>query len=117
MQYVMLIYDDPSLVSGRDRAADGRLMAEYRDFTQEILDPKEMVGGERLRGVETATSIRVREGKSTITDGPFAETAEHLGGFYIVDAADLDRALDLAVKIPAVRTGVIEVRPIVPTPR
>jgi hypothetical protein len=115
MQYMMLIYLDPS-ASPRDPAAREKLQAEYDAFTREILDSKEMVAGQQLQGVDTATSIRVRDGKTTTTDGPFAETAEHLGGCYIVDVPDLDRALELAAKIPAARTGVIEVRPLVPSP-
>jgi hypothetical protein len=111
MKYMLLIWDDPSKLPDDDAAVQ-KLLAAYAAFTQEIVDSKEWVGGERLQGTDTATSVRVRAGKTTTTDGPFAETKEHLGGFYLLDVADLDRALELAAKIPAARTGVIEVRPI-----
>jgi hypothetical protein len=112
MKYMLLIYDDPSSVPD---AAMEKVLAEYRAFTQEIVDSKEFVGGERLNGTDTATSVRVRAGKAATTDGPFAETKEQLGGFYLVDVSDLDRALELAARLPAARTGVIEVRPLLPS--
>ncbi|HEY6380028.1 MAG TPA: YciI family protein [Candidatus Dormibacteraeota bacterium] len=111
MKYMLLICDDPST-----RPADGaegqKVMAEYGAYTQAIMDSKELVAGDRLRGVDSATSVRVRAGKTSALDGPFAETKEHLGGYYIVDVTDLDRAIELAARIPAARTGVVEVRPI-----
>ena len=75
-----------------------------------------LVAVERLQGVDTATSVRVRGGERLLTDGPFIETKEHLGGYYIVDVKDLDRAIELAGKIPGSRTGGIEVRPIMEIP-
>ena len=114
MKYMLLIYDDPSLLPDSDAAME-KVLAEYFAFTQEIVDSKEYVSGERLDGTDTATSVRVRSGKTATTDGPFAETKEHLGGFYIVDVTDLDRALELAAKLPAARIGAVEVRPIFPT--
>jgi hypothetical protein len=110
MKYMLLIYNDPATWN----PADGdKIMAEYMAFTQEILDSGEMVAGDPLQGTETATSVRVRNGKRTTTDGPFAETKEVLGGYYIVDVKDLDRAVELAGKIPDSRTGSVEVRPVV----
>jgi hypothetical protein len=109
MQYALLIYTDPATDD-----AEGAMTAEYGVFTQEIIDSKEIRGGERLHGADTATSVRVRNGRSDTVDGPFAETKEHLGGFYVVDVPDLDRALELAAKIPGARTGTVEVRPIHP---
>ena len=110
MKYMLLIYTDPSAFN----PADGeKLMGEYMAFTQEILDSGEMVAGDPLEAAETATSVRVRDGKRATTDGPFAETKEVLGGYYIVDVKDLDRAVELAGKIPDARTGSIEVRPVV----
>jgi hypothetical protein len=91
------------------------VLAEYLAFTREIVESKEFVSGERLNGTDTATSVRVRGGRTAMTDGPFAETKEQLGGFYLVDVADLDRALELAARLPGARTGVIEVRPLFPT--
>jgi hypothetical protein len=113
MKYALLIYDDPAEFP-RDGAAADSLNAEYAALTQAILSSGEMVGGERLGRVDTATSVRVRGGKASVTDGPFAETKEHLGGFYLVDVPDLDRALELAAEIPAARTGVVEIRPVIP---
>jgi hypothetical protein len=112
MKYMLLIYTDPS--AWPDDPAEGeKIYAEYGAFTQQILDSKEMQGGDQLAGVDTATSVRVRGNKTSATDGPFAETKEHLGGFYVIDVKDLDRAIELAAQIPAARTGVVEVRPIV----
>jgi hypothetical protein len=110
VQYALLIYTDPTT----DGPPEGEMSADYATFTQEIVDSKEIRGGERLRGVDAATSVRVRSGRTDTVDGPFAETKEQLGGFYLVDVPDLDRALELAAKIPAARTGVVEVRPIDP---
>ena len=104
MKYVLLIHDDPN------RTED--LTPEYMTFTQSILESGEMLGGDKLEGPETATSVRVRDGRTTTTDGPFVETKEVLGGYYIVDVKDLDRALELAAQIPSARLGGVEVRPI-----
>ena len=109
MKYILLITNDPSQF---DPANAEKLHAEYMAFTQEILDSGEMVAGEPLEGPETATCVRVRNGKTSTTDGPFAETKEVLGGFYIVDVKDLDRALEIAARIPDARTATVEVRPI-----
>jgi hypothetical protein len=109
MKYMLLIYTDPHAFN----PADGdKIMGEYMAFTQEILDSGEMVAGDPLQGVETATSVRIRDGKRTTTDGPFAETKEVLGGYYLVDVKDLDRAIELAAKIPDARTATVEVRPV-----
>ena len=108
MKYLFLIADDPTSPS-TDPAATTQ---EYVKFTEGIVASGEMAGGERLHGPESATSIRVRNGRTVATDGPFAETKEQLGGYYVVDVADLDRALELAAQIPGARHGVVEVRPI-----
>ena len=113
MKYMLLIYSDPNAFN----PADGdKIMGEYMAFTQEILDSGEMVAGDPLQGAETATSVRVRDGKRATTDGPFAETKEVLGGYYIVDVKDLDRAIELAAKIPDARTATVEVRPVMDIP-
>jgi hypothetical protein len=115
MKYMLLIYTDPS--AGPKDAAEGeKLMNDYGTFTQAIVDSKELVAGDPLQGIETATSVRVRNNQTATTDGPFAETREHLGGYYVVDVKDLDRALELAAQIPDARTGVIEVRPVMSFP-
>ena len=98
---MLLIYSDPSTF---DPADGDKIMGEYMAFTQEIIDSKEMVSGDPLQGPETATTVKVRNGKTATTDGPFAETKEHLGGYYVVDVKDLDRALELAAKIPDAAT-------------
>jgi hypothetical protein len=86
--------------------------SECAAFGVELAAEGHRLGGEALRPVETATTVRVRDGKVTIVDGPFAETKEQLAGFYLVDAADLDEALSIAARIPPARTGSIEVRPV-----
>jgi hypothetical protein len=111
MKYLMLIAVDPSSRPA-DRAAGEKLMAGYETFNQQIASSGELVAADRLEVAGTATSVRVRDGKTVLTDGPFAETTEQLGGFYIIDVPDLDRALELAAQIPNARDGVVEVRPI-----
>lgn len=111
MKYMLLICEDPA-ARPTDAGEAEAMTKEYGVFTENIAASGELVAGERLAGVDTATSVRLRDGKRTLTDGPFAETAEQLGGFYIVDVPNLDRALELAAQLPASRSGVIEVRPI-----
>jgi len=113
MKYMLLIYGDPT---NFDPAEGDAMMAEYMKFTSAILESGEMVGGDPLEGPETATAVRLRDGKRSTTDGPFAETKEVLGGYYIVDVKDLDRALELAAQIPGAKAGTIEVRPIAAVP-
>ena len=113
MKYALLIYDNPAERPADEVAAE-RLNAQYAALTQTIIDAGEMVGGERLARADVATSVRIRAGQVSVTDGPFAETKEHLGGFYLIDVPDLDRALAVAAEIPAAKTGVIEIRPVVP---
>ena len=110
MKYMLLIYTDPA--AAWDPPKGEQLMKEYMAFTEAIQTSGELVAGDPLKGVETATSVRVRDGRQLTTDGPFAETKEHLGGYYIVDVKDLDRALELASQIPDAKTGVVEVRPL-----
>ena len=113
MQYLLLIYEDEKLSNGMNEADMGQLMADYNAFTKEIKDSGAHRAGEALTPTNTATTVRVREGKTLTTDGPFAETREQLGGFYLVEAKDLDEATAIAAKIPTAKTGSIEVRPIV----
>ena len=109
MKYMLLITNDPTQF---DPANAEKMHQEYMAFTQEILDSGEMLAGDPLEGPEAATSVRVRDGKRSVTDGPFAETKEVLGGYYIVDVKDLDRAIELAAKIPDAKTATVEVRPV-----
>jgi hypothetical protein len=111
VKYMLLIAVDPTLAPS-DPADEAATMQRYGQFTQGIVESGELVSGERLHGNETATSVRIRGGKVTTTDGPFVETTEFLGGFYVVDVKDLDRALELAAQIPAAEHGTVEVRPV-----
>ena len=112
MRYMLLIYTDPAVDAAQPPEAGDALMGEYYAFTQKIVASGELISGEPLQGIETATSVRVRGDRASTTDGPFAETKEVLGGYYLVDVADLDRATELAAQIPGARTGTVEVRPI-----
>jgi hypothetical protein len=107
MQYLLLIYE-PEQRFAKGYPADE--LAEYRAMGKE--HEKLIVAGKALQPTSTATTVRIREGKRLTTDGPFAETKEQLGGFYMIEARDLDEALGMAAKIPAARYGSIEVRPI-----
>jgi hypothetical protein len=114
MQYLLMIYTNEQQFMALGQAALGKLSAEYTEYTKSIVQGGQFKGGERLRPASTASTVRVRDGKTVITDGPFAETREQLGGFYLVEAKNLDEALGLAARIPGSRYGSIEVRPIWP---
>jgi hypothetical protein len=116
MKYLLLLYQNERIWEGRSPEESGRIFQEYMDYTRGIHRNGNYIAGEALQPVATATTVRQRNGKTLTTDGPFAETKEQLGGFYLVEAKDLDEAIKLAGGIPAVRTGSIEVRPIMPTP-
>ena len=109
MQYLLLIYSAESDEAAHDQ---GALMAEYGTFTQGIVQSGAFKSADRLKPVATATTVRVRDGKTLSTDGPFAETREQLGGYYLVEAKDLDEATAIAAKVPTARYGSIEVRPV-----
>jgi hypothetical protein len=112
MQYLLLIYRSDAEY-GRMTADDRKkLTAEYGAYTQSIIPSGHFKAGDGLQPSTTATTVRVRDGKTLTTDGPFAETREQLGGYYLVEARDLDTALGLAARIPGARTGSIEVRPV-----
>jgi hypothetical protein len=115
MKYLLLIYENEADFAGMSEAEQGKVFGEYHAFTNDIKKKGHYIGGEALQPVSTATTVRVKGGKTLTTDGPFAETREQLGGFYLVDAKDLDEAIGLAARIPGARTGSIEVRPIMPT--
>ncbi len=112
MQYMLLIYGDPAVEPVYGTPAFGEMMAGYAALSARLKADGAMLGGEALQGVETATSLRVRGGKVETMDGPFATTKEHLGGFYIIDAPDLDAALKYAAMIPSANYGTVEVRPV-----
>jgi hypothetical protein len=116
MQYILLIYGNEAEAKGASKEDGAKMMAEYRTFTDELKTSGRMKGGAPLESVSTATTVRVKGGKTLRTDGPFAETREQLGGFYSVEAKDLDEAVAIAAKIPGARTGCIEVRPVMQIP-
>ena len=113
MKYLCLIYDDEQKLAEMPPSEGEAFMSEYFTFTEGIRASGQYVAGEALQPVETATTVRVRNGRLSTTDGPFAETKEQLGGFYLVEAADLNEAIQIASRIPSARTGSIEVRPVV----
>ncbi len=115
MQYVLLIYENEARWGTQSPAEQQAMFAEYRAFTESIAKSGHYKGGEALQPTTTATTVRVRDGKTLASDGPFAETKEQLGGFYLVEAANLDEATAMAARIPGARSGCIEVRPILPT--
>jgi hypothetical protein len=116
MKYLLLIYENEASWAGLSEAEQGKVFQEYMDYTKRIRTSANYLAGEALQPVASATTVRVKNGKTLTTDGPFAETREQLGGFYMVEARDLDEAIGLAAGIPGARTGSIEVRPIMPTP-
>jgi hypothetical protein len=113
MKYLLLIYADEAIESSMNADKRKQLHADYFGFTKELQGAGAMQGGEALHPVATATTVRVRDGKMLTTDGPFAETKEQLGGFYLIDGKNLDEAIQWAAKIPGAKVGSIEVRPVV----
>jgi hypothetical protein len=116
MKYLCLIYEDEKSWETMTPAESGATMAEYGALTSSIRASGQYLAGEALQPVATATTVRVRGGTLQTTDGPFAETREQLGGFYLIDAANLDEAIAVAARIPAARTGSVEVRPVMTIP-
>ena len=114
MQYMLLIYDDEQNFARASEEERQKIFAEYGKFTQELRDRGAMVDGNPLQRTAAATTVRVRDGEALVTDGPFAETKEQLGGYYLIDVDDVDEAIELAAKIPSARLGSIEVRPVMP---
>ncbi|NOJ42025.1 YciI family protein [Bradyrhizobium australiense] len=112
MQYLLMIYQNEAEFGKMDAAARKELTAEYGAFTQSIIQSGHFKAGDGLQPTTTATTVRVRDGKTLTTDGPFAETREQLAGYYLVEAKDLDAALSIAARIPGARNGSVEVRPV-----
>jgi hypothetical protein len=112
MQYLLMIYKNEVEYAKMDAATEKEVTEEYGAFTQSIIQSGNFKAGDRLQDTHTATTVRVRDGKTLTTDGPFAETREQLGGYYLIEAKDLDAALAIAARIPTARVGSIEVRPI-----
>jgi hypothetical protein len=113
MRYACLIYDDEKKMATRPKTEADAFSGEYYQFTEAIKKSGQYVGGEALHPVQTATTLRNRGGKLSTTDGPFAETREQLGGFYLIEARDLNEAIQVASRIPSVKTGTVEIRPVV----
>lgn len=112
MQYLLMIYGDESGLADMPHDEVGTMMAGYEKFGNDARAAGVLVGGERLQPSVTATTVKVRDGERLLTDGPFAEAREQLGGYYLVDCPDLDAALSWAARIPGAIYGAIEVRPI-----
>ena len=112
MQYLLMIYANEAEYAKIDPATLQKVFEEYGAFTQGIVKSGNFKAGDRLQPTTTATTVRIRDGKTLTTDGPFAETREQLAGYYLVEAKDLNAALAIAAKIPGARFGSIEVRPI-----
>ena len=111
MQYMLLIYGNEGARGEMSQEEMGQVFQAYGTFTQELRDSGAMIAGDALEPTETATTVRVKNDETLTTDGPFAETKEQLGGYYEIEVADLDTALDWAARCPATATGVVEVRP------
>lgn len=113
MKYMLLVYVAPDAMTDAERQ---HCYVESAKLTQDLAASGNYIDAAPLHPVSTATSIRVRDGKRLVTDGPFAETREHLGGFYLVDAKNLDEAISIAARIPPVKQGTIEIRPVLEIP-
>lgn len=112
MQFMALIYTTEGTEAATYAGGQEELMADYYAFTNEVREAGVLVAGDALEAVSTATSIRIKDGKTHLTDGPFAETKEQLGGYYLLECKDLDEAIKWASKIPAAKHGTVEVRPV-----
>ena len=112
MQYLFLIYSNESDEPGPGTPEGDAHFNAYMQFSEEVQKKNVVHGSNALQGVSTATTVRVRDGRTETTDGPFAETKEQLGGYYLLDCKDLDEAIDYASRIPSASIGSIEIRPI-----
>ena len=115
MKYMLLIYHDEQSWGAISDSERQQIFADYRKLREELLKSGQFVTGSQLQPISTATSVRVRDGKELVTDGPFAETHEQLGGYFLIEAENLDEATSIAARIPSAKTGTIEVRPLVET--
>ncbi len=112
MKYMLLLTSDPADEPAPNDASFGAYMGEWDAYSHALAEAGAMVAGEALQGTDTASTVRVRDGKRIITDGPFIESKEVIGGYYVIDVANLDEALDWAAKIPNAHFGTVEVRPV-----
>jgi len=111
MKYMLLIYHEEQAWNSYTEAERQEIYGEYRDLMQDLEAKGQYLAGDELQPAATASSVRVRDGKQLVTDGPFAETREQLGGFFLIEAKDMDEAISIAGRVPSARTGAIEVRP------
>jgi hypothetical protein len=116
MKYMLLIYNDEKSWAKFSETEQQHYMGECTQFTEQIKSGGQYVAGSRLHPTSAATSVRLRNGKRVVTDGPYAETREQLGGYYVIEAKDLDEAIAIAARNPSARAGTIEVRPLVESP-
>jgi hypothetical protein len=116
MEYMLLIYWSEAEARNRSEAEMGRMHQDYMSFTQDLVRQGKNKGGNGLERTASANTVQVRDGKTMVTDGPFAETKEQLGGYYLVEAKDLDEAISLAARIPGAKFGAVEVRPVMKIP-
>lgn len=114
MQYLLLIYTDETEIATKPKAEWNALYEEYVDLVKDLRESAHYIGGNPLESTATASTVRVRGGKRFVTDGPFAETKEQLGGYFLISAENLDEAIAIAERIPGARTGSVEVRPVAP---
>jgi hypothetical protein len=114
MKYLLMIYGNEAAMQSASKADSDRMHAAYLAYTEALQKAGVIVGGERLRPTSSATTVRVADGKTKVLDGPYAETKEQLGGYYMIDVPDLDAALSWAARCPGASHGVMEVRPVWP---
>jgi hypothetical protein len=112
MKYLCLIYQDETQMMKMSKGQGEAILSEYQALTEDIKRSGRYLGSNRLQPTGNASSVRVRDGKVSVTDGPFAETKEQLGGYFLIEAQDLNEAIQVAAKIPSARHGCVEVRPI-----
>jgi hypothetical protein len=113
MKYMLLIYDREQDWKNMSETEQGAIYGQYMKFSQDIKDSGNYIAGAQLHPVDAATSVRIRDEQQLVTDGPFAETHEQLGGYYLIEAKDLDEATAIAARIPSARFGTVEIRPLV----
>jgi hypothetical protein len=112
MQYLLLIYGNEAAMAAATEANNGKMMAAYTAYTEAMVKAGVLEGGNRLRPTSASTTVRIANGKTSVLDGPYVETKEQLGGYYLINVPDLDAALSWAERCPGASTGVLEVRPV-----
>ncbi len=117
MKYMLLIYHDETAWNDHSEAEHQQIYGEYRALIEKLQSSGKYLGGDQLQPRTTASVVRVRDGKPLVTDGPFAETREQIGGFFMIDASNINEAVSIAGQIPSARTGAIEIRPVVAAAR